>query len=142
MTKHILIVDARFYKDLADELVKGASAELDAQGATCDRISLPGVFELAPAIGFAMESGKYDGYIALGVVVRGETSHYDYVCGENARGLTNLAIDHGAAIGYGVLTVENQDQAWVRAGVDKKNKGKDAAIACMEMINLKEQFAA
>ncbi len=137
---NILIVDARFYDDIADELVKGATTELDSRNITYEQVSVPGVFEIAPAINFALQSNKYDGYIALGCVIRGETSHYDYVCNENARGLTQLALEKNAAIGYGVLTVENRTQALVRAEVSKKNKGRDAAIACIEMVNMKQKF--
>ena len=142
MTKHVLVLDARFYEDIADELVKGTLAELASQNIHYDRISVSGVFELAPAINFALNSGQYDGFIALGCVIRGETSHYDYVCAENARGLTDLAINKNAAIGYGVLTVETKDQALVRASIDQKNKGRDAAIACIEMMEIKGKFSS
>lgn len=137
---HVLIVEARFYEDLADELVKGAMAALDAAGATYDRIAVPGAFEIPAAIGYAAQSGRHAGYIALGCVIRGETTHYDYVCGESARGLQDLAIQRHLAIGYGILTCETGEQAWVRASVAKKNKGKDAAEACLAMIKLKQRF--
>lgn len=137
---HVLIVEARFYEDLADELVKGAMAALDAAGATYDRIAVPGAFEIPAAIGYAAQSGRFAGYIALGCVIRGETTHYDYVCGESARGLQDLAIQRHLAIGYGILTCESGEQAWVRASVAKKNKGKDAAEACLAMIKLKQRF--
>jgi 6,7-dimethyl-8-ribityllumazine synthase len=137
---HVLIVEARFYEDLADELVKGAMAALDAAGVTYDRIAVPGAFEIPAAIGYAAQGGKYAGYVALGCVIRGETTHYDYVCGESARGLQDLAIQQRLAIGYGILTCENGEQAWVRASVAKKNKGKDAVEACLAMIELKQRF--
>ena len=137
---HVLIVEARFYEDLADELVKGAMAALDVAGVTYDRIAVPGAFEIPAAIGYAAQSGKYAGYVALGCVIRGETTHYDYVCGESARGLQDLAIQRHLAIGYGILTCETGEQAWVRASVAKKNKGKDAAEACLAMIELKQRF--
>lgn len=137
---HVLIVEARFYEDLADELVKGAMAALDAAGVTYDRIAVPGAFEIPGAIGFAAQGGRYAGYVALGCVIRGETTHYDYVCGESARGLQDLAIQRHLAIGYGILTCETGEQAWVRASVAKKNKGKDAADACLAMIGLKQRF--
>lgn len=137
---HVLIVEARFYEDLADELVKGAMAALDAAGVTYDRIAVPGAFEIPAAIAYAAQGDKYAGYVALGCVIRGETTHYDYVCGESARGLQNLAIQQRLAIGYGILTCENGDQAWARASVSKKNKGKDAAEACLAMIGLKQRF--
>ncbi|BBK31817.1 6,7-dimethyl-8-ribityllumazine synthase [Allostella humosa] len=144
---HILIVEARFYDDLADELVKGAVGRLAAAGATHDRISVPGAFEIPAAIAFAERAGRavasatrYDGYVALGCVIRGETTHYDYVCGESARGLQDLAVRDGLAIGYGILTVENGAQAWARARVSEKNKGGDAATACLAMIELKRKL--
>ena len=137
---HVLIVEARFYEDLADELVKGAMATLEAAGVTYDRIAVPGAFEIPAAIGYAAQGGKYAGYVALGCVIRGETTHYDYVCGESARGLQDLAIQRHLAIGYGILTCENGEQAWARASVAKKNKGKDAAEACLAMVELKQRF--
>jgi len=137
---HILIVDARYYDDIADELVKGAAAEIEAAGASFERITVPGAFEIPAAIGFALESGSYDGFVALGCVIRGETTHYDYVCAQSARGLADLALDRGAAIGFGILTVENADQARARAQTNQKNKGASAARACLEMIALKRRF--
>ena len=101
---------------------------------------MPGAFEVPGVIAMAADSARYDGYIALGCVIRGETSHYDYVCGESARGLMTLAVDRRLAIGYGILTVENGDQAWVRADRQQKNKGKDAAEACLAMLRLRKQF--
>ncbi|WP_138379894.1 6,7-dimethyl-8-ribityllumazine synthase [Luteithermobacter gelatinilyticus] len=136
----LLIVEARFYEDLADELVKGAMAALDAAGAEYDRISVPGAFEIPAAIRFAADSGQYDGFVGLGVVIRGETTHYDYVCGESARGLQDLAIRDRLAIGYGILTVENREQAWARAAVDRGNKGAAATEAALRMIELKQQY--
>ncbi|VAV86940.1 6,7-dimethyl-8-ribityllumazine synthase [hydrothermal vent metagenome] len=139
---HLLIVDSPYYKDITNELIKGAVAELDKAGATYERVSVPGAFEIPAAIRFAADSKdrNYDGYIALGCVIRGETSHYDYVCGESARGLQDLAINDRLAIGYGVLTVENRDQAWARASLDKGNKGGFVAGAALRMIALKQQF--
>ena len=128
---------------------------LEAAGATYDRIAVPGAFEIPAAINFAIQAGgdaahapandeaaapRYDGYVALGCVIRGETTHYDYVCVESARGLQDLALRHNAAIGYGILTVENDDQAWARAKVDQKNKGGAVANACLDMIRLKRHF--
>ena len=144
---HVLIVEARFYEDIADELAKGAIAALAAAGATYDRLEVPGAFELPAAIRMnikAMESGSgyrfYDGYIALGCVIRGETSHYDYVCGECARGLMDLSLEFSLAIGFGVLTVENQEQAWARASVDQLDKGRAVANAALRMIEVKREF--
>ncbi len=138
----VLIVEAPYYGDIAEQLVRGASGALDDAGAAFDRVAVPGAFEIPAAIRFAIEGGGYDGYIALGCVIRGETTHYDYICGESARGLANLAIEHCAAIGYGILTCEDRDQAMARAAVDGRNKGRDAAEACLAMVALKRQLGA
>jgi len=144
----VLIVEARFYPDIADELLKGAVQALDAAAATHERISVPGAFEIPAAIAIALECQRiqparpaFDGFVALGCVIRGETTHYDYVCGESARALMDLACREKIALGYGILTVENGKQAWARAGVADKNKGGDAARACLAMIALKRRFA-
>ena len=144
---HILIVEARFYSEIADEMVRGAVAELQAVGATYERIEVPGAFEIPTAIGIAVRSlelfagrERFDGYVALGCVIRGETSHYDYVCVESARKLQDLACDRCLALGYGILTCENGDQAWDRARIDRKNKGGDAARACLRMIEVRRRF--
>lgn len=144
---HLLIAEAQFYGDIAEQLATGAEAEIEAAGATWERVSVPGAFELPAAVLFAHRSNvlggakqRFDGYVALGCVIRGETSHYDYVCGESARGLQNLALEYGLAIGFGILTVENRDQAWERAAVDKGNKGGSAARAALDMIALKQHF--
>jgi len=143
---HLLIVEARFYDDIADELARGAVAAIDAAGGHYDRVDVPGAFEIPAAIDFAIRSAgiggrqPYDGYVALGCVIRGETTHYDYVCGESARGLQDIALRYGAAIGYGILTVENRDQAWARAAVDQGDKGGFVARAALRMIELKSQF--
>ena len=140
---HVMIVEARFYEDIADELCRGAVAVLEAAGATHERFAVAGAFEIPAAIAFARKAdpARYDGYIALGCVIRGETSHYDYVCGESARGLQDLAVREALAIGYGILTVENAAQARVRAGVAQSNKGADVANACLGMIALRERLA-
>ncbi|MCC7273854.1 MAG: 6,7-dimethyl-8-ribityllumazine synthase [Alphaproteobacteria bacterium] len=144
---HVLIVEARFYEDLSDELVKGAVGRLEAAGATYDRVAVPGAFEIPAAIALADRAARtvagatrYDGYVALGCVIRGETTHYDYVCGESARGIQDLAVREGLAIGYGILTTENGAQAWARARVGEKNKGGDAAAACLAMVALKRRL--
>ena len=137
---HILIVEARFYDDIADELMQGAQAALNAASATFETVAVPGAYELPAAVRMAMESGRFDGYIALGCVIRGETSHYDYVCGESARGLMALCTEHGIALGYGILTTEDRDQAWVRASRADKDKGAVAARACLRMIALRCAF--
>ena len=148
---HILIVESRFYEDIADELVRGASAALETAGASFERIEVPGAFEIPAAIAMAMQASaessngrRYDGFVALGCVIRGETSHYDYVAGESARKLMDLASDHALAIGYGILTCENREQAWARAeigGGNKGNKGDDAARACLAMVAVKQKLA-
>lgn len=145
---HILIVEARFYADIADELLRGAERALAAAGATWDRVSVPGAFEIPGAIALAAAAGRgidggpaYAGYVALGCVIRGETSHYDYVCGESARGLQDLAVSQRLAIGYGILTCETGEQAWERAALDRKDKGADAANACLAMIDLARRLA-
>lgn len=142
MSMHLLIVESPYYEHITNELIKGAVVALEKAGATYDRIDVPGAFEIPAAIRFAADSSEvsYDGYIALGCVIRGETSHYDYVCGESARGLQELAIKDRLAIGYGVLTVENQDQAWARADVTAGNKGGYVAETALRMIELKQKF--
>jgi 6,7-dimethyl-8-ribityllumazine synthase len=138
---HILVVEAPYYTHIAEHLAQGAVAVLEAAGASFERISVPGAFEIPAAIRFAVEGGApYDGYVALGCVIRGETTHYDYVCGESARGLQDLALAHGLAIGYGILTVETEAQALARARVDGRDKGGEAARACLAMITLKQRF--
>lgn len=137
---HILIVTAQFYKDISDEMTRGAIAELVRAHITYEVVAVPGAFEIPSAIRLAIETGKYQGYIALGCVIRGETTHYDYVCCESARGLNNLALQFKAPIGYGILTVENIEQAWARARINEGNKGRDAADACLALLALKEQW--
>ena len=141
---HILIVEARFYPDISDELLRGATAALSEAGATFDRVEVPGVFEIPAAIRMAVAATdlapKYDGYLALGCVIRGETTHYDIVANESARALQDLAREFALALGFGVLTVENEAQAWARARVDQKNKGAEAARACLALIDLKRRL--
>jgi 6,7-dimethyl-8-ribityllumazine synthase len=137
---HICIVIARFYEDIADELVRGAVEALGADGSTYEVVEVPGAFEIPAAVRMAVASGKYGGYVALGCVIRGETTHYDYVCGESARGLNHLAVEFVAPVGYGILTVEDSAQAWARAAVAQGNKGRDAALACLRMLAIKEQM--
>ena len=140
MTK-VLVVQARFYEQIADELVAGASAALNKAGVDFDLMDVPGAFEIPGAIMLGAESGIYDGFVALGCVIRGETSHYDYVAGESSRALMDLSLE-GVALGNGILTVENSEQAMVRASVDKNNKGADVANACLRMIEIREQLLA
>ncbi len=143
MKKKVLIVDANFYEDLASELVRGAVAELEKMGISYERLSVPGALEIPSAISLVSQGNEaklFAGYIALGCVIRGETSHYDIVCGESARGLSKLALDRNLAIGNGILTVDNWEQAWARASVLKKNKGRDAAIACLSLFEIKQRY--
>jgi 6,7-dimethyl-8-ribityllumazine synthase len=146
---HLLIVEAPYYRNISVELRAGAEAALAEAGASWDVIEVPGAFEIPAAIahaaGLHLPAGAklarhYDGYLGLGVVIRGETSHYDYVCGESARGLQDLALRHGLAVGFGILTVENGDQAWARALRTKKNKGAEVARAALAMIALKQHL--
>ena len=143
MNKKVLIVDANFYQDLSAELVRGAVAELEKIGVSYERLSVPGALEIPSAISLISQGNDaklFAGYIALGCVIRGETSHYDIVCGESARGLSKLALDRNLAIGNGILTVDNWEQAWARASVLKKNKGRDAAIACLSLFEIKQRY--
>jgi len=146
---HILIIEARFYEDLADELARGAIEALEARGATWQRAPVPGVLEIPAAVRYAIDAmahggftKKIDGFVALGCVIRGETTHYDIVSNESARALMDLAVDRSLALGNGIQTVENEAQAWARAKVSEKNKGGGAANACLDMIELKRSFGA
>ena len=138
---HVLIVEARFYDDLLDELQKGARAALERAGATCEVVTVPGALEIPGAIAMAAETGKYDAYVALGVVIRGETTHYEIVSNESARGIMDLTTTRRLAIGNGILTVENADQAWRRAKLDDLDKGGGAADAAVAMARLKQQMS-
>jgi len=142
---HILIVEARFYEDLSDELARGALAVLDTAGATHDRVTVPGALEIPAAISMALEamdngSTNYDGFVCLGCVIRGETHHFEIVADQSARALMDLSVDQGLPLGNGILTVENEDQAWVRARVGGENKGGAAAAATLTMIALRKHF--
>jgi 6,7-dimethyl-8-ribityllumazine synthase len=136
----ILIVEARFYAHLNDLLLAGARAAIEAAGHAHETITVPGALEVPGAIALAAESGAYDGFVALGVVIRGETYHFEIVAGESARALMALTLD-GLAIGNGILTVENEAQALARARPDDKDKGGEAAKAALAMLGLKERFA-
>ena len=142
MSGHFLIVEARFYTDLGDALADGAIAAIEAAGGTYERVAVPGALEIPGAIALASSSGQnFAGYVALGCVIRGETSHYDTVCNESARGIMELTIKDQLAIGNGIITVENGDQAWARARKDDKDKGGDAARAALAMAELATKFA-
>lgn len=130
---HILILEARFYGELCDELCRGAIAAIERAGATWERMAVPGALELPGAIALAHETGLYHGYVALGCVLRGETTHYDIVSNESARGIMELTLE-GLCIGNGILTCENESQAWARAKVDDMDKGGGAADAALAMI--------
>jgi len=135
----ILIVEARFYARLNDLLLQGARAVLDAGDHEHETITVPGALEIPGAIALAAEDGRYDGFVALGVVIRGETFHFEIVAGESARGLMALTLD-GLAIGNGILTVENEAQALARASPYDKDKGGEAAKAALAMLALKQRF--
>jgi 6,7-dimethyl-8-ribityllumazine synthase len=142
---HLLIIEARFYEAIADELLRGAVAVIEGAGATHDRVSVPGALELPAALAMALEAAdhggtNHDGYVILGCVIRGETSHYDIVCNESARAIMALASAESLSLGFGILTVENEAQAWVRARVEDKNKGGAAAEAALAMIALRAQL--
>ena len=143
----ILIVEARFYSDLADELLKGAVDALEAFGAAYDIVTVPGALEIPGAIALAEEGGHrpaaaapYDGYVALGTVIRGETDHFEIVAGESARGLMDLAVGKRLCIGNGILTVEDEAQAWARARASEGDKGGGAARAALTMVALRQQL--
>lgn len=136
----VLVATSRYYEHITLELEAGAREVLEAAEAVVETIEVPGALEVPGVIAMAADSAKYDGFIALGCVIRGETSHYDYVCGESARGLMDLTLRRRLAIGNGILTVENEDQALARADRKRKNKGADAANACLEMIKLRRKF--
>ena len=138
---HLLIVEARFYNDISDALLAGATTVLERAGATFERVAVPGALEIPAAVAMAVASNKrFDGYVALGCVIRGETTHYETVANESARALMDLAVTHRLALGNGILTVENEEQAWARARAGEMNKGGAAAEAALAMIALKEKL--
>lgn len=136
---HILIVEARFYDHIADMMLDGIKATLEAAGATHEVITVPGALEIPAAIALAHNSGRYDGYVASGCVIRGETYHFEIVAGESARAIMALTLD-GLAIGNGILTVENEAQALARADKARKDKGGEAAKAALAMVALQQRF--
>jgi 6,7-dimethyl-8-ribityllumazine synthase len=135
----LLIVVAPYYKDIADELIAGAKAEIEAAGGTWDLVEVPGALEVPTAIGIAARMSNFDGYVALGCVIRGETTHYDTVCNDSSRALTLLGLQ-GLCIGNGILTVENHEQAAVRAEAMGQNKGGGAAAAALHLIALSRKW--
>ncbi|MGF0536495.1 6,7-dimethyl-8-ribityllumazine synthase [Agrobacterium sp. ES01] len=143
---HLLIVEARFYDDMADALLEGATVALDAEGATYDVVTVPGALEIPAAIAMALDAAddegtNYDGFVALGMVIRGETYHFDIVSNESSRALMDLAVSESLAIGNGIMTVENEDQAWARVRRTDKDKGGFAARAALTMIKLKNKLS-
>jgi 6,7-dimethyl-8-ribityllumazine synthase len=136
----VLIVEARFYEHLNDLLLQGARGAIEAAGHSHETVTVPGALEVPAAIAMTAETGRYDAFVALGVVIRGETYHFEVVSNESARGIMALTLD-GLAIGNGILTVENEAQALARARPDEKNKGGEAAQAALAMLKLKERFS-
>mgnify|MGYP001767503409 CR=1 FL=1 len=137
----LLIVVAPYYRDIADMLIAGATATAEKAGASVDLVEVPGALEVPTAIGIAGRMARYDGFVALGCVIRGETTHYDTVCNDSSRGLTLLGLQ-GLCIGNGILTVENRDQAVVRANPAQQDKGGGAAAAALQLIALSRRWAA
>ena len=145
--RRVLIVEARFYQDIADELAKGAQRELEEAGLGHDRLAVPGVFEVPGAIRFAIRAMEthsattnYAGFVALGTVIRGETDHYEHISREATRALMDIATQQSVALGFGILTCDTQDQAKARAAVDQGNKGAEAVHACLRMMEVKKDF--
>jgi 6,7-dimethyl-8-ribityllumazine synthase len=142
---NVLIVEARYYAAISDALLEGATAALRKAGAKFARVSVPGALEIPAAIRLAITGpGKrrYDGFVALGCVIRGETTHYETVSEQSAAGLQNLALQFGLAIGNGILTVENEQQAWARARAGERDCGGHAALAALALVALRRQFAS
>lgn len=144
---HIMIVEGRYYDDIQDQMLQGAVQVLEETGASYETFTVPGAFEIPATILYAARSlehfaghRRFDGFIALGCVIRGETTHYDHICEEVSRGLMDLSLRYALALGFGVLTCENRDQAMARAAVDQGNKGADAANACIRMLEHKHHF--
>ena len=139
----ILVIEARYYTAISDALLEGALDVLQAAKADITKVVVPGALEIPHVISMA-EAAKsgFDGYVALGCVIRGETTHYDYVCGESARAIMDLAVNQQLAIGNGIITVENEDQAWARAKKDKKDKGGFAANATLKMIKIRSELGS
>ena len=143
MPDKILIIESRFYDDISDKLLEGAKLALRQGGAAYDIVTVPGALEIPAALKFAVDSGKnYDAYVVLGCVIRGETSHYDIVCNESARGVYDLVLKHGLALGNGIITVENDEQAIARADPVQLNKGGGAATAALRMLDLRRQHTS
>ena len=143
---HILIIEARFYDDMSDALLDGATSALTEAGATFDVVTVPGALEIPAAVAMALDGSDeegtfYDGFVALGMVIRGETYHFDIVSNESSRALMDLAVSESLALGNGILTVENDEQAWARVRKSEGDKGGFAARACLTMIDLKKKLS-
>ena len=140
---HILIVEARFYDDISDALLNGAKSALGEGGATYEVVTVPGALEIPAAIAMALQAeGRFDGYVALGCVIRGETKHFGLVAEESARGIMDISVAFAAPIGNGIITVENEAQAWARARADELDKGGAAAKAALRMIAVKQRLGS
>ena len=138
----ILVIEARYYEAISEDLLKGALGQLQAAGAEVVKVNVPGALEIPHVISYAEKArAGYDGYVALGCVIRGETTHYDYVCQESARALMDLAVNQQLAIGNGIITVENEAQAIARSKPDQKDKGGFAASACLRMIQIRDDLS-
>jgi 6,7-dimethyl-8-ribityllumazine synthase len=146
---HILVAEGRFYHHISDQLIEGAGTALRERGATWETVAVPGALEIPQVLAMAIHAGlfgeaasnPFHGFVALGCVIRGETSHYDIVAGKSARSLVELSTSHGIPMGNGILTVDNEAQAIARASVTGKNKGRDAVEACLEVLRVKREFA-
>ena len=139
---HILVIDAPYYTEISASLLEGAQAVMAEHGATHEYLAVPGVLEIPTALAMAVNSPKqYDGYVLIGCVIRGETTHYDIVANESARKIMDLCVEHELALGNGIQTVENEAQAWARAKRSEKDKGGGAAAAALSMISTKAQFS-
>lgn len=140
---HLLVIDAPYYTEISESLMEGVKSEFDKVDATFDYVSVPGVLEIPAALAMAVDSNKnYDGYITIGCVIRGETTHYEIVSNESARAIMDLSVSQRLAIGNGIQTVENEAQAWARAKVSDKNKGGGAAQAALAMIELRKSMSS
>lgn len=140
MSRYAIVV-GRFYQDLAEKLVDGAQAVFGEAGVEADVFDVPGTYELPLAAKYCAESGRYDGVACLGAVIRGETTHYDYVCGEAARGIQDVQLTTGVPCSFGVLTVESMDQALARVGGGKRHQGRDAAEVVLRMAALRRELS-
>jgi 6,7-dimethyl-8-ribityllumazine synthase len=147
MKQRVLIVEARFYSEIADDMAKGAIAFLKEKGIDYERMAVPGVFEVPAALNFVIQAMKvniktnqYSGFVTLGAVIRGETDHYEHICREASHALMNISVQQSVAIGFGILTCENKEQAKERADVNRGNKGAAAAKACLRMMELNKKL--